>query len=185
MARAKKEKAAVKDTSDMEAVAKKVRPQLRTAISFAILGSVLMSVSVKDIVNGHFTETWVTVPGKILNSSIVRYRRMQFPQSVTAHPEFTYSFIANGHLLESKDNSFEKTDDKSVNDLVAKFPDGKDITVHYLKANPGESYFDHEGSMAHSPLKVAAFVSGFLLLLVGMQIMFRARRYTKPPMSKD
>ncbi len=159
--------------------ARKVRPKLRAALVLAIVGGILMGTSIKDVANGHFTDTWLTTEGKIIASSIVRVRRMQFPQSLVAHPDFIYSFVAQGQLVESKDESFDKTDDKSVSELVAKYPEGKAVTVHYLKDNPNISYFDYDGATAHSPRKPICFVLGFLILLTAMQMMFKLRKVAR------
>ena len=149
------------------------------ALTLMLVGGVLMGTTIKDVAGGHFTDTWMNTEGKIVASSIVRVRRMQFPQSVNAHPDFVYSFLAQGQLVESKDSSFDKTDDKSVNELVAKYPEGKSVTVHYLKDNPNISYFEHEGTTNHSPMQPIGFVLGFLMLLSAMQIMFQLRKVAK------
>jgi hypothetical protein len=155
---------------------RKLRPKMRLAMCLVVLGVVLVFTTVKDVMNGHFTETWVTTKGKIVSSSIIRVRRMQFPQKVTLHPSFIYSFPVDGQLVESKDESFDSDDEKRVGEIVSRFHDGKEITVHYLQSYPGESYFDYDGSTKHSKWRLVICLGGLALLVTAMQIMFRLRR---------
>ena len=158
---------------------RKLRPKMRLAMCLVMLGIVLIFTTVKDVMNGHFTETWVTTKGNIVNSSIIRVRRMQFPQKVSLHPSFVYSFPVDGQLVESKDESFDSDDEKKVGEIVSRFPDGKEITVHYLQSYPSESYFDYDGSTKHSKWRLVICLGGLALLVTAMQIMFRLRRVTR------
>ena len=158
---------------------RKLRPKFRIAMCVAMLGGVLISTTIKDVMNGHFTETWVITKGNIISSSILRVRRVKFPPKVTLHPSFVYSFPINGQLIESKDDSFESDDDKKVGDIVSRFPEGKEITVHYLQSFPNESYFDYDGSEKHSKSRLYLCLGGLLLLVASMQAMFRMRRVVK------
>ena len=104
---------------------------------------------------------------------------MKFPQQVIAHPQFSYSFVADGQVVMSKDDSFDQTDDKSVGSVVAKYPENTEITIHYLTSDPNQSYFEHAGASNHSPVKIAIFVAGCLLLLFAMQFLFKLGRLAR------
>jgi hypothetical protein len=158
---------------------RKLRPKMRLAMCLVVLGLVLIFSTVKDVMNGHFTETWMTTKGTIVSSSIIRVRRMQFPQKVSLHPSFIYSFAVNGQLVESKDESFDSDDEKKVGEIVSRFPEGKEITVHYVQNYPSESYFDYNGSTKHSKWRLVICLGGLALLVTAMQIMFRLRRAVK------
>lgn len=169
---AKKEKLT---NEQVEAAAKRLRPKLRPMLALMALGTVLMGSTVSNVINGHLTDTWLQTKGQIITASIVREHRMKFPQKVEAHPDFLYSFQVDNQTIESKDSKFDKTDDKSVSDLIAKYPQGQTITVHYLKSNPGVSYFDHPGDYSHSPLQLVGFIAGILMLLSAVVLVNKLR----------
>jgi len=158
---------------------RKVRTKLRLAMCLALLGGVLVATTAKDVMNGHFTEKWLTTSGKIVSSSIIRIKHMQFPQKTELHTSFIYSYPVDGQTMESKDDSFQSEDDKKVGEIISRFPDGKEITVHYLQAFPGESYFDYEGSTRHSKTRLFICLGGLILLMASMQLMFKLRREVK------
>ncbi|HEY9758484.1 MAG TPA: DUF3592 domain-containing protein [Oculatellaceae cyanobacterium] len=159
----------------VEAAAKRLRPKLRPMLALMALGTVLMGSTASNVINGHLTDTWLETKGQIVTASIVREHRMKFPQKIEAHPDFLYSFQVNNQTVESKDNKFDKTDDNSVSELIAKYPQGQVITVHYLKSNPAVSYFDHPGDNSHSPCQLVGFIAGILLLLSAVVLANKLR----------
>jgi hypothetical protein len=151
-------------------------PKLRIAFCLVIIGLVLIAATLRTASSGHFFEHWLTTDGVIINSSIVRQRRMKFPQSVSAQPQFIFAFRVKGRLYTNKEKTFDQNDDQSVNDLVAGYPDGKKVVVHYLENEPSESYFEHKGDSSHSPFQLVVFFVGWGLLLAGLQMALKLKR---------
>jgi hypothetical protein len=163
-------------SEEVEAAARRLRPKLRPVLALMVVGTVLVGVTGANVVNGHLTDNWMVTKGKIKTASIVREHRMKFPQKVESHPDFYYSFQVDNQTVESRDQKFDQTDDKSVNDLIARYPEGQEITVHYLKRNPGISYFEHPGDNSHSPFQLVAFIAGLLMMLSAIALANKLRQ---------
>jgi hypothetical protein len=181
---AKTPNAKIPDAEDRpleELADKKLRSQARLIMTLAIVGMLICGITGKDLDRLSFAKDWRLTKGVILQSSIVRSRMMHFPYTATIHPDFVYRYEIDNQNYENHDVTFDKTDDKSVGDLVRKYPVGEKIDVYYQAAEPSVSYFDHEGGNSHSPYAPnnILFIFGAGAIIASLIMSIRLQKKSK------
>ncbi len=110
---------------------------------FILIGGAVLFFGVKSLVTAKASETWPTVQGKVVSSSVDS--KQGDKGGTTYHAEVLYEYTVAGQLQSSNNiafGSYGSSDPSRARGTVNKYPAGSAVTVHYSPTNPGKSVLE-------------------------------------------
>jgi hypothetical protein len=105
---------------------------------FVVIGAFIAYIGIRDLIRAKASVAWPTSPGKVLSSSVVQERDSD---GVTEyHAEVVYEFNVNNSTYSGKRISYGgyRTCEGDAQEIVNRYPQDKNVTVHYMPNNPKE-----------------------------------------------
>jgi hypothetical protein len=132
-------------------------------------GAAIAFIGLHDLIRARASADWPSIRGRIVESSVDRYlgKRPKGRSRTSYYARILYEFSVDGttfygHRVAYGDDSFRYKSD--VQDIVSRYPKGKDVIVHYMPGNPAESLLEPglNGRLWSFP------VIGFIFFIVGI-----------------
>jgi hypothetical protein len=142
---------------------------------FIIVGASTLFFGVRDMTRAKASTEWPTTPGVIKESRVGTHTS---DDSTTYHAEIRYAFTVNSQPYLGKKIAFGdygSSNPSHAKNIVKRYPEGKDVTVHYLPRKPSVSVLEPglQGQAWFKPL------FGSIFLVAGLAMAFLLPRQMK------
>ncbi len=142
---------------------------------FAVIGVVFLVVALKNRKKAQESLAWPTTSGVVQSTDMQVHRHYDLDNRRTSYTyepvvEYTYSLMGQGY--SSKKIAFGATgfNQRKAQEILARYPQGATVTVHYNPQNPGEAVLETtaKGGVAFIIAAVAFIVIGLAILVLGL-----------------
>ncbi|MCU1391772.1 MAG: hypothetical protein JWM34_200 [Ilumatobacteraceae bacterium] len=145
-----------------------------TTLPFLIIVGILIRSMLRSANTAKASLGWPVVPGTIMSSQVTTHRSLNADSSTHTTmyaPEVSYVYAVNGQQLTSDNVSFTGVAGESWSSgaeaVVARYPPGAAVQVHYNPANPAEAALEHSaGGTSSLVLIVLGAVEVLLVVLL-------------------
>jgi hypothetical protein len=110
---------------------------------FMLFGGLIAGAGISDLARAFASVHWPTVTGTVRESRVIRYpnsgRTFSDDEVSSAAVSFHYAFKVGTAVFEGYRISYDNSGSKafpSAGAFIARYPEGGDITVHYLPEDP-------------------------------------------------
>lgn len=127
------------------------------AVIILLPGIWLSSYALGNIQTGWQMKTWPATTATVIKSEVAGSRAF--------HPEITYRYTISGQIFESTTDLHisgfggKRSRRDTAAKIIADFPPGTSVTIHYNSENPGESF-----------LRSGPFWSDYMQLSLGLTL---------------
>lgn len=140
---------------------------------FLVTGAVIAFFGIRGLVRANASVGWPSTEGRIVESSVGSKTSSGSNRSgITYHAEILYEFTVDGTLFQGNRVAYGDYGSSNISharSIVNHYPEGKEITVHYMPGNPEESLLE-PGVQAQAWLMPAFglifFVAGSLVWIL-------------------
>jgi hypothetical protein len=144
---------------------------------FALIGICFFYLSIRDLIRAKASVDWPTSPGKVLSSSVVQKRESEGDTYYCV--EVVYEFNVNNTTYSGKRISYGDgyhSDPSRAQEIVNRYPQDKNVTVHYMPSNPKVCLLEVVGVKGQAYVTPAVglffFTGGLIFIIVGiMQLL--------------
>jgi Protein of unknown function (DUF3592) len=108
-----------------------------------LLGAGIFCYGVRLLVIAHSSESWPSVQGRVLSSSLAAHSGSK--GSTAYHADVFYEFAVDGARCTSNDINCDKgshSDPLDAQCIVSRYPAGQVVTVHYSPNDPNTSVLE-------------------------------------------
>lgn len=119
--------------------------------AIALVGLVLFGGGLRALLRAAGSRRWPTVPGKVVESGVATRvapavipdeRELPSREQTVHRPVIRYEYTVKSIVFSSNDIGFGATESSSsgqAGNLAARFPVGREVTVHYDPDDPSEA----------------------------------------------
>ena len=138
-----------------------VEPGQQGVVLFAtFFGAALVLGFFSSRSNSKAADAWPVVPGKIIESKIEKFQKMDGARTITYYaPYVEYVYKVNGleyHGKQIKVSVTTSGDQPAAEKIAARYPLDANVDVHYDPANPENAALENTGNLAYLLLLMAA-----------------------------
>lgn len=150
---------------------------------FVIVGVSIMGVGISNILKARASVNWPQVNGRIISSEIKSHHHSNGSSNGPTYwcEEISYSYIVNRSEMDGNRISFdnyESVNPSQAQEIVGRYPVGKEVKVHYSPNDPAESLLE-PGVHGHT---YGVFGFGFAFFVVGSMFF---RLVLKMPVARN
>jgi hypothetical protein len=133
-------------------------------------GGLCLYGGIRDIVMTKLSQNWPGVEGRIISSTIVEEvhwsGKDNRTRSVIYIPEVKYTYTISSQVFTSHRIGFGGSDGpkSDAQKIIARYPVGKNVIVHYSPKDPQKSVLETGGSIKGI---IVSFMAGAVFLLIG------------------
>ena len=146
-------------------------PKVIVSYLILILGFLLFFLNLRAILRAKASETWETTKGVILSSELVK-QNMTGESSTSYKPKVDYEYYIQKNTYKSKrvyfgSNIMTTLKKSKSQDIVDKYPKGREVTVYYDQTN-------EKISVLETGIKseiVVGLILGIIFVLIGFLIL--------------
>ena len=133
---------------------------------FLLVGGVILFFGVKSLISAKASESWPTVRGKIISSSV---ESNSGKNGTTYHAEVRYEYNVAGRVQSSNQVAFGdygSSNPSDIHRIVMRYPAGAEVVVHYSPTSLTESVL--ETGISGKTFLLPGFGSIFFVIGLGV-----------------
>lgn len=138
---------------------------------FLVIGAALLLAAINQRKKAKAAQAWPTTAGVVLTSGLHEYQHYDSEDEhmdVNYEPQVIYQYSALGKSYQGNHISIGNIsyDYGTASRIIAEYPQGSAVTVHYDPADPSSSVLETRAAGG-----ILSFILGFVFLLIGLAVL--------------